>query len=331
MSVPEKDLDAVVVASPDWVHAEHTIACLDAGLHVYCEKEMSNDVGKARAMVLAARRNGKRLQIGHQRRSNPRYRKALEYIDDLKACGRLTYVQGHWNRFRYMTATWRPADALDAATLRRYGYETMDHLRNWRRYRRFSGGLLADLGSHQIDVFHWFLHALPKAVLANGGADNCENVEWYDHVLAQYEWDYTFRDETRTVRGHWQACSTTAYRGYSESFLGTGGSLVISENANVGGIWRHHNEPLGTWEKDYELLIGPPGAVRRHPPIPLPLEPKTEHMPHLENFFAAVRDERVKLNCPGEEGYRTAVTVLRGNEAIEAGRKLPFEPKDFVV
>jgi predicted dehydrogenase len=282
-------------------------------------------------MVLAGRRSGKRLQIGHQRRSNPRYHTALEYIDGLRACGQLTYVQGHWNRCRYLIARWKPSEALDAAALRKYGYETMDHLRNWRYYRKHSGGLIADLGSHQIDIFHWFLHAHPKAVMANGGAENYPRVEWYDHILAQYEWDYLFDGERRTVRGHWQACSTTGYLGYREAFLGTEGSLVISENTAVGGIWRHHEVPVASWERDYVLKVGPSGAVRCHQPIPAPVPPKTEHMPHLENFFAAIRDSRVKLNCPGEVGYETAVSVLRANEAVEAGRRLTFEPEDFAV
>ncbi|MBM4047077.1 MAG: twin-arginine translocation signal domain-containing protein, partial [Planctomycetes bacterium] len=73
MLAKEKDLQAVVIATPDFVHAEQTIACLKAGIHVYCEKEMSNDLAQAKQMVLTARQAGKQLQIGHQRRSNPRY------------------------------------------------------------------------------------------------------------------------------------------------------------------------------------------------------------------------------------------------------------------
>ena len=67
-------LDAAIVATPDFWHAEHAIACLNAGLHVYCEKEMSNTLEDARRIVRAARESGKLLQVGHQRRSNPRYR-----------------------------------------------------------------------------------------------------------------------------------------------------------------------------------------------------------------------------------------------------------------
>ena len=66
-------LDAVIVATPDFWHAEHAIASLKAGLHVYCEKEMANTLEDARRIALAARESGKLLQVGHQRRSNPRY------------------------------------------------------------------------------------------------------------------------------------------------------------------------------------------------------------------------------------------------------------------
>ena len=69
----EKDLQAVVVATPDFWHAPITNACLKAGLHVYCEKMMSNTIDGARSMVQTMRDTGKLLQIGHQRRSNPRY------------------------------------------------------------------------------------------------------------------------------------------------------------------------------------------------------------------------------------------------------------------
>ncbi len=98
MLAKEKDLDAVIVATPDWVHAEQTVACLKAGLHVYCEKEMSNTIEGARQMVQAARETGKLLQVGHQRRSNPRYWHAIKLIEKDKVLGRITHFYGQWNR-----------------------------------------------------------------------------------------------------------------------------------------------------------------------------------------------------------------------------------------
>ncbi|MHC4457509.1 MAG: Gfo/Idh/MocA family protein, partial [Planctomycetota bacterium] len=95
----EKDLDAVIIATPDFWHAEHTIASLQAGLHVYCEKEMSNKLQDAKQMVQAAKDAGKLLQIGHQRRSNPRYLHCKEkLLNDARILGRITTINGQWNR-----------------------------------------------------------------------------------------------------------------------------------------------------------------------------------------------------------------------------------------
>ena len=93
----EKDLQAAIVAVPDFWHAPITNTCLKAGLHVYCEKMMSNTIDGARSMVKTMRETGKLLQIGHQRRSNPRYLFALNrLLRDSKICGRMTAAQAQW-------------------------------------------------------------------------------------------------------------------------------------------------------------------------------------------------------------------------------------------
>ncbi len=106
----EKDLDAVVIATPDFWHAPHTVDCLKAGKHVYCEKEMSNTLDGARSMVLAARETGKLLQIGHQRRSHPRYLHCYEkLLQEAKLLGRIVTVNGQWNRAVRRTSAGRSA------------------------------------------------------------------------------------------------------------------------------------------------------------------------------------------------------------------------------
>ena len=99
MLAKEKDLDAVIVATPDFWHSPHTVACLEAGLNVYCEKEMSNTLEGAKKMMEAAKKSGKLLQIGHQRRSNPKYRHVYDKIvTDAKLLGKITCINGQWNR-----------------------------------------------------------------------------------------------------------------------------------------------------------------------------------------------------------------------------------------
>src|SRR5512134_3345165 len=95
----EKEIDAVIIATPDFWHARHTVDCLKAGKHVYCEKEMSNTLEGARSMVAAARETGKLLQIGHQRRSHPRYLHCKDkLLGEAKLLGRIVTVNGQWNR-----------------------------------------------------------------------------------------------------------------------------------------------------------------------------------------------------------------------------------------
>jgi predicted dehydrogenase len=93
MLATEKGLDAVIVATPDFWHSPHTVKCLEAGLNVYCEKMMSNTIDGARAMVHAMEKSGKLCQIGHQRRSNPRYRYTLDQlINGHKICGQIINI-----------------------------------------------------------------------------------------------------------------------------------------------------------------------------------------------------------------------------------------------
>lgn len=339
----EKDLDAVLIATPDWVHAEQTIACLKAGKHVYCEKEMSNTLEGARQMVLAARETKKLLQIGHQRRSNPRYLHAKRIIEKDKILGRITHFQGQWNRSvdQSQDLGWPKKYEIDRATLAKYGYESMEQFRNWRWFKKYSGGAIADLGSHQIDIFNWFLGVPPKAVLASGGLDYYKGREWYDNVMVIYE----YATSTGTVRGHYQVLNTTSFGGYYELFMGDEGSLMISEDPNIGFFTREVVAKKREWEDDatkvskmgkeaIELKIGETRkATGKADATTLKMEEdikKPIHQPHLENFFEAIR-KGTPLNCPAEEAYATAVTVLKVNDAVVAGKRLEFKPEEFKV
>ena len=122
----EKSLDAVIVATPDFWHAPITNACLKSGLHVYCEKMMSNTIDAARTMVQTMRETGKLLQIGHQRRSNPRYLVALHrLIEEAKIPGRITTVNGQWNRAVAADLGWPQRYTIAPDVLKRYGFDDM--------------------------------------------------------------------------------------------------------------------------------------------------------------------------------------------------------------
>jgi len=346
MLATEKGLDAAIIATPDFMHAEHACACLEAGLNVYCEKEMSNTLEGARKMVETARKTGKLLQIGHQRRSNPIYLYSCEKIlNDAHLIGKITTINGQWNR---STAACQDIAVpkkyiIDEAVLKKYGYESMEQFRNWRWYKGMGGGPIVDLGSHQIDIYSWFLGANPKSVIASGGIDYWNGRQWYDNVMAIYE----YVTPAGTVRALYQTLTTNSSNGYFESFLGDKGTLLVSEAPNRTSVYREAWVPEQEWDvwvkKGYVTKKAAPvkeksdlADVRESETPPqyyLNVEMnKPAHQPHLENFFEAVRSGgKVKLNCPAEVGYETAVTVLKVNEAVEACRKLDFKPEEFKV
>ncbi|MHC4623287.1 MAG: Gfo/Idh/MocA family protein [Planctomycetota bacterium] len=347
MLAKEKDLDAVIVATPDFWHSEHAVACLKAGLHVYCEKEMSNTLEGAKKMVEAAKETDKLLQIGHQRRSNPRYIFCYEkVIKEAQLLNRITTVNGQWNRSKRACEDigWGgDRYKIDEKTLEDYGFESMQQFRNWRWYKGLGGGPIVDLGSHQIDIYNWFLDAPPRAVIASGGTDYWKGRQWYDSVMAIYEY------ETRegTARAFYQTLTTNSAQGYFETFMGDEGTLVISEPASYGGVYRESWVDEAKWaawvKKGYlkqeggkeQADAGGVMDVRSTVPaakyeLAVTMD-KPFHQPHLENFFGAIRDSKVKLNCPAEIGYETAVSVLKVNEAVEAARKLEFKADEFRV
>jgi predicted dehydrogenase len=343
----EKDLDAVVIATPDFWHAPHTVDCLKAGKNVYCEKEMSNTLDGARSMVLAARETGKLLQIGHQRRSHPRYRHCYEkLLGEAKLLGRIVTVNGQWNRAVSPDLGWPERYTIPSDRLKKYGFKSMEQFRNWRWYRGLGGGPIVDLGSHQIDIYNWFLGTGPAHVMASGGLDyhDPKTHEWYDTVMAVYEYETA----AGPVRAYYQTQTTNGSQGYFENFMGDQGTLVLSESeANYPGfLYRDPNAPAwDEWvqkgwvsapklqevkEKDEQAVLDVRESVSPDlHRVPVVLR-DPYHQPHLQNFFDAVRG-RAKLHCPAEVGYESAVTVLKVNEAIDAKRRLDFRPEDFRV
>ncbi|MCX6996049.1 MAG: Gfo/Idh/MocA family oxidoreductase [Kiritimatiellaeota bacterium] len=337
----EKDLQAVIVATPDVWHAPVTNDCLKAGKDVYCEKMMSNTLEAARSMVQTMRATGKLLQIGHQRRSNPRYLFARNrLIREARICGRLTAANAQWNRGVTVDFGWPKKSDMRPEQLARYGYADMHQFRNWRWFHKLGGGPLSDLGAHQIDMFNWFLDARPRSVMAAGGMDYYQTHEWYDNAMVVYEYGLP----EGVVRAFYQVQTTTsAGGGYFEYFMGDNGSLKISENPNQTALYREERAPKEYWaelvKKNYlrEKKAAPAEAtgtkvdVRESKElvgydIPVSFNKKI-HQPHLENFFKAIRGE-AKLNCPADEALASEAVIFKANEAIAAKRTLDITKAD---
>ncbi|MHC4983127.1 MAG: Gfo/Idh/MocA family protein [Planctomycetota bacterium] len=335
----EKDLQAVIVATPDWMHAEHANAAMKAGLDVYCEKEMSNSLQKAASIVATARQTGCVCQIGHQRRSNPVYQHALELLAKDGICGRITNCYGQWNRSVQEKLSWPKRYEIPADVLAKFGYKSMDHFRNWRWYRQYSAGPISDLGSHQIDVFSWFLKANPESVMAAGGKDYYEASEWYTDMMTIYE----YRLGSGSVRAFYQVLNTNGFGRYFERFMGDKGTLAISEHPDKCYYVPEPATEVPQWmaavarvdragHKAIPLIAALSKKSERLSGIMADRRKKTIHQYHLENFFAAVRASKPKaVTCPPSEAYRTAVAVLSALSAVEKGTKRRFKGEEFNV
>jgi predicted dehydrogenase len=334
----EKDLQAVVIATPDFWHAPMTNTCLKAGLHVYCEKMMSNTIDGARSMVATMRETGKLLQIGHQRRSNPRYLFTLNrLLHEAQFCGRLTAAQGQWNRAVKEDFGWPKKYEMPSSMLAKYGYKDMHQFRNWRWFKGLGGGPLSDLGAHQIDIFNWWL-GTPKSVMASGGLDYYKNHDWYDNAMVIYEYPMA----EGMLRAFYQVQTTTsAGGGYFEMFMGDDGTIKMSEDPSICAIWREARATEVSWDdmvaKGYVSPKPTNGeeaakvdvretAQLAEYEIPVFFN-KPVHQPHLENFFNAMRGT-AKLNCPADEAFTSEYVIHKANDAIAAQTRLAITPEE---
>lgn len=335
----EKDLQAVIVATPDFWHAPITNTCLKAGLHVYCEKMMSNTIDGARSMVKTMRETGKLLQIGHQRRSNPRYLFTLNrLLREAKFCGRLTAMQAQWNRAVKEDFGWPKKYEMPASQLAKYGFKDMHQFRNWRWFKGLGGGMLSDLGAHQIDIFNWWTGTTASSVMASGGLDYYKNHDWYDNAMVIYE----FKLPEGTARAFYQVQTTTsAGGGYFEQFMGDDGTIKMSEDPSLCAIYREARATGGSWDdliakglvsaKEVPAADASKVDVRETAQlaqydIPVFFN-KPPHQPHLENFFNSICGT-AKLNCPADEAFRSEYIIHRANDSIAQQARLPITEEE---
>jgi len=199
---------------------------MEAGKHVLCEKMMAWNAEGCRHMQQTAKKTGRLLEIGYQRFYNPIYQAAYDGIVKPGILGDVFHARLVWHR----NGPWRrkedpPSPDFDPS---RWGYPTFDHLINWRLYWKYSQGLLAELGSHQVNIANWFFGATPEAVLGSGGVYRWTNEarEVQDHVYVTFEYPHG-----RTAV--FTSIESNAYDHYYEAYYGTKGSLILRGEAEA--------------------------------------------------------------------------------------------------
>ncbi len=328
-----KDIDAVLIATPLNLHAKMTIDALNAGKHVFVEKTMFFKEEEEKAIREAAAAHPQQvLQIGLQRRSSVLYNVAMEMIRK-GALGKIAFVRANWHR----NSDWR----------RPIPDPKYERLINWRMYREYSGGLMAELASHQIDVANWAIGAEPVAVMGTGGIDYwkdgrevCDNIQ----VIFQYpagqklvftsilcNAHYGFQEEIMGDQGTLQITIGKGMYFREQVAKATGGGkenwwagATVSDEATQKGI-PIFPEKISTEEGfvDRELRF-----ARRWLASMGIYEYEEPHDPwwsELKNFFASIREKK-PIAAPLETGVADARAVIYGNRAIDTGQKV-FWPK----
>ncbi len=215
----KEDLEAVLIATPLWTHADITVGCLDAGKHVLGEKMMAYDIEGCRRMIETAKKNQLVLEIGFNRFYSPNYQAAYEHVIKPGLLGDIYYARLVYHR----NSSWRrdkplPAPGYDPG---KWGYPDWEHLRNWRLYREYSQGLVAELGSHQVSMTNKFFDSMPTAVNGTGGIYRYKDGrEVNDHVYVTFEYP---NDRTVTFT----SIQSNEMEHYYEQFMGTKGTLIL--------------------------------------------------------------------------------------------------------
>ena len=176
MLADEKDIDAVVVIVPSFLHAETTIASLNRGLPVLCEKPMATTVEDANRMIEASKKNNKLLYIGFQKRLTPITSKMHE-LAAAGEIGQITMASGCNYRGDWNPESWKYTDP-------KTGVST-----NWRYLTYTEGSALLEDGIHELDSINWMINGKVARVMASGGNSVFKNRETVDHVSAVVEYE----------------------------------------------------------------------------------------------------------------------------------------------
>ncbi len=290
----DKTIDAVIIATPLHNHYEIAVAAIKAGKQVYLEKTMTYNAEQALALVKLTKQYPKQvLQVGHQYRYTPLYFKVKEMIDK-GYLGKVTQIDCRWDR----NWNWRrPVPA---------GYT--DRQVNWRMYKEYSGGLPAELLSHQVDFINWAFNTHPDEVLGTGGIDYYKDGrETFDNVQA------ILRYNKEGMIGNFGATCGNEKDGYLFKLKGTKGTIQLLVDDGVFF-------PEKQTKKELETVDGVTGATKiewtKEGGVPILNEKSKDGSWYaLQEFYKTI-NEQTKPVSNVITGATTAFCVHLMNQSI---------------
>src|SRR5687768_4360921 len=328
----ENKLDIVLIGTPDHWHALQAIDAIKAGAHVYVQKPISVDVMEGEAMVAAARKYNKVVQVGTQRKSTPHLIEAKKNIVDAGLLGKVSHVE--MCCYLHMRNGSNPPlepvpDFLDyemwtgPAPLR--PYDGLPHIRWWRTFMEYGNGITGDMCVHMFDTVRWMLKlGYPNKIVANGGiwvqkegksniADTQSAIFEYDNLNAvwthrtwgtpadpQYPWSFKLFGDKGTL-----SASTMQYDFVPQD-------EKTGKPIHMDVVYEKEKYPEDLTEERIELNAAP--ATRLH----------------MLDFLKAIQ-ENGKPVADIEEGHISTASCILANLSMQLGRPLVYDPKLRIV
>ncbi|NQV23634.1 MAG: Gfo/Idh/MocA family oxidoreductase, partial [Rhodopirellula sp.] len=373
-------LEAVVIAVPLNQHAPIAIECMEAGLHVLCEKLMAQNVTDCKAMINTADKRDLKLAVGHQRHYSVLYDNAA-YLAKMGLLGDIKFIRAQWHRNNSFPDSdawqkWDAAKQVDkdlllklekSGELKDYGYDTARSLIDWRLYNSTGGGLMAELGSHQMDAASIFLGKVhPLAVQGYGGKNffGMEGVgpesAWKDDrdIDDQIFVTFEFPGKTHPENPHrdeklpsherdvsvvtYSSINTNRWEPYGEAVFGSRGTVIMKTEKEAllfkeaskdspGGfeqrIWVVNCKDGGPVLDSYETAA--PSAAANAAKDGMGPTISRGYREEMEHWCYCIRTGKDELRCNGRVAMADAIMALTANLAMKHKKRIEFKADWF--
>ena len=317
----KKDLDAVIIATPDHWHALNMIHACEAEKDVYVEKPLSNSIEECKTMVKAAQRYNRVVQVGQQQRSGKHWQEGISFVHSGKL-GRIRNVKAwawlDWKGEVPKLPNEPVPEGVDyemwLGPAPKVPFNQNRFHFTWRWFWDYAGGLMTDWGVHMLDMVLFGMQAgAPNSVAASGGkyAFPDDAMQTPDTLTAVYEFDDFLMSWEHTIglgRGPYD-------RPHGVAFNGSNGTLVVDRRG---------------WEviPEYDPQKRQEGGMKMEA---VPVQPalKDDRDQHAQNFVDCIKS-REKPICDIETGANVAINAHLGNIAYRLGKKVYFDNKNLV-
>ncbi len=308
-----KEIDAVVIATPLHTHFRIVMDAFDTGKHVFCEKTLAMDISECFQMYNKHKTTGKIFFAGQQRLFDPRYIKAMELIHS-EAIGELEAFRTYWFR----NGDWRrpvPSPELERRI-------------NWRLYREYSKGLMTELACHQLQIGTWAMRSIPDKVMGHGAITYWKDGrEVYDNVSCIYIFD-------NGVKMNFDSVISNKFYGLEEQILGHKGTIepekgkYYFEDVPPAPAFLQMINDIENSLFDSMPFAGtswaPETANENKGQYILGERPKSDGTSLMLDAFVEAAITHKQPASVAEEGYYASALCLLGHQAMEEEKILTF-------